>query len=104
MKRIASVLACALVVAGCSPSQPGTQQRAVSQAKPLQRLQAPDAAFVTADGQTVTLQRFTGRVVVLNLWAPWCNPCVREMPSLNALARRAPETAVITVSMDVQGP
>ena len=113
---------CALGVAGCGPSQPtasGAQQAAAaasgvsgtlaSQAKssdrlPAPRLQAPDAAFVTEGGQAVTLQKFAGQVVVLNLWAPWCNPCVREMPSLNALAGRAPETAVITVSMDVQSP
>ena len=115
MKRPALVLACALVVAGCSPSHPtasGAQQTTASgvsgtlasQAKPLERLLAPNAAFITEGGQTVTLQKFAGQVVVLNLWAPWCSPCVREMPSLNALAGRAPETAVITVSMDVQGP
>ena len=111
----ACALACAWVVAGCSPSHPtasGAQQvvtsgapgTLASQAKPPERLLAPDAAFITEGGQAVTLQKFAGQVVVLNLWAPWCNPCVREMPSLNALAGRAPETAVITVSMDVQGP
>ena len=118
----ACALACALVVAGCGPSQPtasGAQQATGSgtpapqaigggaqspHAKPLVRLLAPNAPFATAGGQAVTLQQFAGQVVVLNLWAPWCNPCVREMPSLDALAVRAPETAVITVSMDVHGP
>ena len=117
MKSLASMVTFALVVAGCGPSQPtapATAQASVgggsaSQAKPpdrllVPRLPAPDAPFVTADGQAVTLQQFAGQVVVLNLWAPWCTPCVREMPSLNALAGRAPDTAVITVSMDVQGP
>ena len=107
MKQLALALACALGVAGCSPSQPTAsvaQQAAASQVKPLHRLLAPDTAFVTAGGQTVTLQQFAGQVVVLNLWASWCIPCVHEMPSLDALAQRAPETAVITVSMDVQGP
>ena len=116
MKQAALVSVCALVVAGCGPSQPtspGTHQAAAveapaSRAKPPDRLlairvQAPDTAFLTAAGRAVTLQQFAGQVVVLNLWAPWCIPCVREMPSLNALAGRAPETAVITVSMDVQG-
>ena len=106
MKRIVWVLTCALVVAGCGPSQMTTSG---AQAKPLDRLpaprlSAPDAAFVTAGGQAVTLQQFAGQVVVLNLWASWCTPCVREMPSLDALAQRAPEIAVVAVSMDVQGP
>ena len=65
---------------------------------------APDASFVTAHGKALTLQRFAGQVVVVNLWATWCAPCVREMPSLDALAGRAVETAVVAVSMDVQGP
>ena len=107
MKQLALALACTLGVVGCSPSQStafGAQQAAASHATPLHRLPAPDAAFVTAGGQAVTLQQFAGHVIVLNLWASWCIPCVHEMPSLDALAQRAPETAVITVSMDVQGP
>ena len=123
MKRAVSVLTCALVVTGCSPSPSppsgsgsgsGPRKATVGAAPALQaksqnhllarRVRAPDAAFVNAGGNAVTLQRFAGQVVVLNLWASWCAPCVREMPSLNALARRAPETAVVAVSMDVQGP
>ena len=103
MKRLAQVLACASVVTGCSPSHPtasgaqrvvasGVSGTLASQAKPPECLLAPDAAFVTEGSQAVTLRKFAGQVVVLNLWAPWCNPCVREMPSLNALAGRAPET------------
>ncbi len=44
----------------------------------------PDMAFHTADGET-GLAAFRGKVVVLNFWATWCAPCVREMPSLDRL-------------------
>ena len=116
MKQRALLLSCALVVAGCSPSQLKTRgplQKAAGKAahaswtsnrSPARRIQAPDAAFVSAGGNTVRLQQFAGQVVVLNLWASWCAPCVREMPSLNALAARASDLAVVAVSMDVQGP
>ena len=123
MKLAASVLACRLVMVGCSPSQPMASKprqlvaggAPLLQAKALRtqgtqshlltrRMPAPAASFVTANGKATTLQRFAGQVVVLNLWATWCAPCVREMPSLNALAGRAAETAVVAVSMDVQGP
>ena len=36
-------------------------------------------------GQSLTFEKFRGKVVVFNLWATWCPPCIREMPDLNAL-------------------
>ncbi len=36
-------------------------------------------------GQSVTFDQFKGKVVLFNLWATWCPPCIREMPDLNAL-------------------
>lgn len=45
----------------------------------------PDIVFMDRDGNERTLQDFQGRVVVLNLWATWCAPCRKEMPSLDRL-------------------
>ncbi|QEH33891.1 Thiol-disulfide oxidoreductase ResA [Aquisphaera giovannonii] len=39
-------------------------------------------------GQAVSLERYRGKTVFLNVWATWCPPCVREMPSIADLARR----------------
>lgn len=52
---------------------------------PVQALYAqrlPDAA-----GKTQALSQWKGQVVVVNFWAPWCAPCVEEMPELSALQR-----------------
>jgi thiol-disulfide isomerase/thioredoxin len=46
---------------------------------------APALAFEDAAGNPLTLQDFRGKVVVLNLWATWCGPCRKEMPSLDRL-------------------
>jgi len=53
----------------------------VSQPKP-----APNASFVDGKGQAQALSAFKGRVVILNLWATWCTPCVRELPAVGKLA------------------
>jgi len=45
----------------------------------------PDITFQDRDGNERTLEDFQGRVVVLNLWATWCAPCRKEMPSLDRL-------------------
>ena len=66
---------------------------------------APEAAMTDGDGNPVTLQDFAGQVVLLNFWATWCAPCVREMPSLDRLqAALGPEgLAVVAVSEDRAG-
>ncbi len=46
----------------------------------------PDGlAFMDEAGAPVDLSAFKGRMVVLNLWATWCPPCLREMPALDRL-------------------
>ena len=45
----------------------------------------PDLAFQGPDGQSLTLASFRGRTLLVNLWATWCPPCLKEMPSLDRL-------------------
>jgi peroxiredoxin len=46
---------------------------------------APDYTAQTLAGEPVALSRFRGEVVLLNVWATWCAPCIREMPALQRL-------------------
>lgn len=61
-----------------------------------------DAAFDSIDGQRVSLADYRGQVVVLNLWAIWCGPCIAEIPELVELQRRIePDGAtVIGLALD----
>ena len=47
----------------------------------------PTEAFVDGAGKKHTLGEYKGKVVVANLWATWCAPCKKEMPTLAALQR-----------------
>lgn len=44
----------------------------------------PDLTLTSLEGAAVPLGRFAGKPTVVNLWATWCGPCVREMPVLHA--------------------
>lgn len=48
---------------------------------------AADFAFTDGAGKPVRLADFAGKAVLLNLWATWCAPCIKEMPSLDRLQR-----------------
>jgi len=61
----------------------------------------PAPQFVVSDGEhTFDLSKLRGRVVVLNLWATNCAPCIEELPSLLALQRKMPQLAIVAVSWD----
>ena len=61
--------------------------------------------FFDAAGRPVRIEDFRGKTIVLNLWAPWCGPCLEEMPALDRLAARLPnkDFAVIAVTKDPVG-
>jgi len=70
----------------------------------LPPLPAPAVSFVDLIGNTVSLSEFTGKIVLVNLWATWCEPCLREMPSLERLQLRLGEKiTVVAVSEDRGG-
>jgi thiol-disulfide isomerase/thioredoxin len=69
-------------------------------------LKLPDLDFTDASGKRLTLADFKGRTVLLNLWATWCVPCRKEMPTLDALEGRlgGPAFQVVAVNIDTRDP
>lgn len=65
---------------------------------------APAFAFDKPDGGKTSLADFRGKPLLLNLWATWCVPCVKEMPTLDALAEQIGDrTQVLVLSQDLEG-
>jgi cytochrome c biogenesis protein CcmG, thiol:disulfide interchange protein DsbE len=57
---------------------------------------------IRSDTELKTLSDYRGKVILLNIWATWCEPCKKEMPSMEALHRDLKDRglAVVAVSVD----
>ncbi len=66
----------------------------------------PDLAFFNGDGAPVTFKAWRGKVILLNIWATWCAPCRKEMPTLDRLQRElgGDRFEVVALSIDRAGP
>ena len=73
----------------------------------LHKVPKPPVAlnFTAIDGRELTLADFKGKVAVVNLWATWCAPCIKEMPSLDRMNARLKDQglALLAISQDRGG-
>lgn len=103
-----------LVLTGCSDegskeeSGTATQQQMstdsnAAAAPPVNEMEValPSFAVQDVDGNTVNLQSLKGKKVFVNLWASWCPPCRREMPSIEKLAKSVDKNKVAFVLLSL---
>jgi thiol-disulfide isomerase/thioredoxin len=90
---------------GGAEDEPGEMRKLTDIMPVVPPLLLPPLTFQTLDGGRVSLAEYRGRATVLNLWATWCGPCVKEMPALDRLAaQQGPGgIAVLAVSADRGG-
>lgn len=101
---VAAGISLSLMLAGCSSSKP--VKAASNSTKPdKERKSAPEFELKDADGKTVRLSDYKGKVVLLDFWATWCGPCKIEIPWFIDFERKYKDQgfAVIGVSMDEEG-
>lgn len=108
------VVAGVLLVPGCSTTSKILgdlmEDRALGDAKPSvkpdkDRKSAPDFELKDANGHTVRLSDYRGKVVLLDFWATWCGPCKVEIPWFQEFERQNKDKgfAVLGVAMDEDG-
>jgi thiol-disulfide isomerase/thioredoxin len=105
------LISCALLaLAACQKPerQPANGSAAEAEAGPVKGVDrshkgktAPDVSFNDPDGEQTSLATMTGKPVFLNLWATWCAPCVKELPTLDRLSRSQKGIEVVAVSQDM---
>lgn len=102
-------LCSAMLLAAC---QPGTQTSAPAASHPeaskppvapiveASKPSRPTLVIETFDGKRFDLAQHRGQWVVVNFWATWCNPCLKEIPDLDALDRSRPDVDVIGLAYE----
>lgn len=73
-------------------------------AAPLAAGDTPPMARLDAGGLRQLLETHQGNVVVLNLWATWCSPCLKEIPELMALEAELGASGVVLVAVSMDDP
>jgi thiol-disulfide isomerase/thioredoxin len=109
MWKILPIVVLIAALPGCSQPAPEPVAEAKEAVKAADRdtkgKAAPTTAFHDANGKDVTLAAFRGRPLLVNLWATWCAPCVKELPTLDRVAGSAGPNGlqVVAISQDT-GP
>ncbi|MDQ6825980.1 MAG: TlpA family protein disulfide reductase [Candidatus Eremiobacteraeota bacterium] len=95
---LALALAIALVVnfraSGTRPAQSGSGPESLNGSV------APSFPLKRFDGRLDALDRYRGKLVIMNLWASWCPPCRAEMPDLQRLAQRYGGRGLVVLGVD----
>ena len=91
-------------LAPTSPAGPGPETESAGNA-PDPNEKAPALSAPALDGKTLTLAGFAGKVVLVDFWATWCDPCREEIPDLVKLRDRLKDKGfeILGVSMDEDG-
>lgn len=114
-RRLGVVAVCAALLGGAAgawffnrgvpdavPASPPPARAAVASAGIGDAL--PAITLPDLDGAPVDLARFTGRPLLINVWASWCGPCVEEMPALAAFAAAQPVDGIQVLGLALDTP
>lgn len=96
-RRVCAGLLCIALVAACDKQAAAPKAQLLAEGLPF-----PPLTLNYSEGAALSTQSFRGKLLVLNVWATWCPPCRREMPSLERLSRTLDPKrfAVIGLSTD----
>ena len=104
------LLLSALALAGCTPAEQPAPAVAAAQTGPEKvetaaaaeraKPDMPSLVVDTFDGKRFDLARQRGKWVVVNFWATWCNPCLKEIPELDAFDQARDDVTIIGLAYE----
>ena len=65
---------------------------------------APKFSLKDIKGRKVNLSEYAGKIVVLDLWATWCAPCIASFPAMEVMVKKHPEIAFLFIAVEEKGP
>ena len=108
--RFLLIAATGLALVSCNKTaQPTSNQSSASSSEPTGKgvdrthkgTAAPKLSFNDPKGSETSLAAFAGKPTLVNLWASWCAPCIKELPTLDSLARsEGGKLNVVAISQD----
>lgn len=105
MTKIRPTLLCLLLIATAGFGEAATAGPISPFAMHSEPRKLPPVTFKDDDGTELSIESFRGRTMLLNVWATWCPPCVKEMPTLDRLEATLgdPNFEVVALSVDSAG-
>lgn len=61
---------------------------------------APDFSFITSDGEYLSSDEFRGKILLIDFWGAWCQPCINSIPFLSELTKKHRKDAFVLISID----
>jgi thiol-disulfide isomerase/thioredoxin len=107
LRSLSAILVALVAISGIARAETGKPPLSGSVAKVElkdPRAAIPTFAFKNLDGSDASYDAFKGKVVLINFWATWCIPCVKEMPSLNKLATTIGKDRFAVMALSLDGP
>ncbi|HEX6997358.1 MAG TPA: TlpA disulfide reductase family protein [Gammaproteobacteria bacterium] len=94
------------LVSAPAPVAPGAEAPAAADAAPERRLvdALPEFYLDDLEGQPTSIRSWPGQPLIVNFWATWCAPCLREIPMLKELQAANPWLTVVGIALDQTEP
>lgn len=108
MSTFKLLLAPLLFIAACGKSEPASNDQAGNVGGKPGKCQGdkclPDVKYVDTIGKAYTPENLAGKVVVVNFWATWCKPCLKEIPDLSKVQERYKDDGLVILGLMTDNP
>ena len=86
-----------------SPTQAASEQEQAPAPRQLADT-LPDFTLANLAGEPTSIKTFAGKPLLINFWATWCGPCLREIPMLKELQTARPDLQIVGIAIDKREP